>query len=134
MIIMGDMGTDTKIAVSTTTFDKYKPGKQKFFIQALTPTMEKTNQFNKSTASTDNILNKDVGALNIQLPGIGSTLELEVPKDVTRWFETKFIPKGSRFVLAFDSGDSTRPRIIGRDFNSEQGGYNNESDGGWSES
>ena len=85
----------TQIAVCTTTFDKYKPGKQKFFLQALVPMGAKNNEFSSSSADTSNILNKDVGALNIKPCQTGSIIELEVPKDICRWFDVKFIPEGT---------------------------------------
>ena len=59
-----------------------------------------------------------------QFPKTGSSIMLEVPKEVARWFQTKFIPPGTRFVCNFDGGDSTRLKLIGRDFIEEQGGYN----------
>lgn len=120
------MTEKTQIAVSLTTFDKYKPGKQKFFLQSLIPTQEKTKEFKTSKVDTSNILNKDKSGINVSSTSIGSAIELEVPKDVCRWFETKFIPPGTRFVVGFDNGDITRPRIIGRDFITEQGGYNGD--------
>lgn len=121
----------TAIAINTTTFDKYKPGKQLFFVQALTPTGDKTNKFKPIHIRNQNIKNKNTGALNINHPQVGYVIEIEVPKDVTRWFEVKFIPKGTRFVMNFDSGDITKPRIIARDYFEEQGSYNREpKDGG----
>lgn len=121
---------ENKIAVSLNTFDKYKPGKHLFYIQALTPTKDKNKKFKDSQADLSNVKNKDKGALNAKLPKVGSAIELEIPKEVSRWFETKFIPPGTRFVVAFDGGDATRPKIVGRDYIDEQGGYNNEEEGG----
>ena len=118
---------ENKIALSLTTFDKYEPGTQKFYIQALTPTRPKSTEFETPSNSTANLLNKNPGSLGIQMPQVGSCVELEVPKDVTRWFEVKFIPPGTRFIVAFDGGDVTRPRIIGRDYVEEQGAYNSTS-------
>lgn len=118
-------------AINTTTFDKYKPGKQLFFIQALTPTGDKTNKFKPIHIRNQNIKNKNTGALNINHPQVGYVIELEVPKDVTRWYEVKFIPKGTGFKMILESGDITKPRIISREFLEEQGSYNREpQDGG----
>ena len=124
-----DNSKTTRIAVSLDTFDKYMPGKQNFFIAACTPTKTKTKQFMQANSNLGNVLNKNKGSLNAKLPQLGSAIELEVPKDVTRWFEIKFIPAGTRFLVSFDGGNITRPRIIGRDYTKEQGGYN-EGEGG----
>ena len=120
------MDKTTQIAISMTTFDKYKPGKQKFFLQSLVPTQELTNEVKSTKLSTSNLLNKDTSGLQVGSVDVGSTIELEVPKDVCRWFQVKFIPPGTRFVVGFDNGDITNPRIIGRDFITEQGGYNGD--------
>lgn len=121
-----------RVGINTTVFDKYKPGIQKFFIQALTPTKPKSNNFANTNTSSNNIKNKDLGALNVKAPQVGSVLELEVPKDVSRWFECKFIPQGTRFLVSFEK--ITDPKIIGRDYVEEMGGYNSEeteASGGW---
>lgn len=119
-----DNSYTTRIAVNLNTFDKYMPGSQLFFIPACTPTKTKSKEFSQVTNDMGNILNKNKGALGAVHPMVGSCIELEVPKDVTRWFEIKFIPEGTRFLVSFDGGNITRPRIIGRDYNAEQGGYN----------
>ena len=114
----------TRIAVNLETFDKYMPGPQPFFIAACTPTKTKSKDFMDVQSDLGNILNKNKGSLGARLPKLGSCVTLEVPKDVTRWFEIKFTPAGTRFLVSFDGGNITRPRIIGRDFVKEQGGYN----------
>ena len=114
---------DTHVCVNTDTFDKYKPGKVRFYIQDLAGTKEKTNKFETSDADTSNLLNKDVGALNIKPVKSGSVIEMDFPKELARNFAVKFVPKGTRFIMSFDHGDSSRPRLIGRDFSDEQGGY-----------
>lgn len=116
----------TRTAINLETFDKYMPGKQKFFIQALTPTKNKSTEFATVNSDLGNIMNKDKAALGAKLPKVGSCIELEVPKDVTRWFQVKFIPPGKRFIVSFDGGNITNPRIIGRDYNDEQGEYNSD--------
>jgi len=123
-----DNAHTTRIAINLETFDKYMPGKQMFYIPACTPTKSKTKEFSQVTNDMGNILNKDKAALGAVHPMVGSSIELEVPKDVTRWFEIKFIPKGTRFLISFDGGNITRPRIIGRDYDKEQGGYNEEEE------
>ena len=115
---------ENKIALNLEPFDKYEPGKKRFFIQALTPTKEMTLEFVTPTLPNGTILNKDLGALDIKVPQVGSAIELEIPKDVSRWFQVKFIPEKTRFLVAFDGGDVTRPRIVGRDYIEEQGCYN----------
>ena len=45
-----------------------------------------------------------------------SNLLLELPKEVARNYPKKFIPPGTRFLVAFIGGDLTKPVIIGRDY------------------
>ena len=117
---------ENKIAVGLDTMDKYKPGPHYFYIQALTHTKDKTKEFEQQQKDLSNLRNKDKGPIDgmAQFPKTGSAILLDVPKEVTRRFETKFIPPGTRFVCNFDGGDSTRLKIVSRDYIEEQGGYN----------
>ena len=56
---------DTHVCVNTDTFDKYKPGKVRFFIQDLAGTKEKTNKFETSEVDTSNLLNKELNLLRV---------------------------------------------------------------------
>lgn len=130
---MDSMNTDIKqhnsvnrIAINLETFDKYMPGKQKFFIQALTPTKDKNKEFVTFQSDLGNVINKDKGALNAKLPQVGSCIELEVPKDITRWFEVKFINPGTRFIASVDGSGPGKIKLVGRDFITEQGSYNKD--------
>lgn len=115
---------ENKIAISLEPFNKYEPGKKRFFIQALTPTKEKTLEFFEPVLPNGTILNKNAASLDLKVPKVGSAIEIEIPKEVARWFQVKFIPEGTRFLVAFDGGDVTRPRLVGRDYIEEQGCYN----------
>lgn len=119
---------ENKIALNLEPFDKYEPGKKKFFIQALTPTKQMSTEFETPNLPTGNILNKEDISLDLKIPQVGCCVELEIPKDVCRWFQVKFIPEKTRFLVAFDGGDVTRPRIVGRDYIEEQGCYNSPLD------
>ena len=119
---------ENKIALNVEEFDKYEPGKKLFFIQALTPTKKMDPKFETPNIPNGTILNKDAGNLDLKVPQVGSCVELEIPKDVCRWFQVKFIPQKTRFLVAFDGGDITRPRIVGRDYIEEQGCYNSPTD------
>ena len=127
-IDMDSKKKENKIAVSLDTINKYMPGPHHFYIQALTPTKDKSKEFTEQPKDLSKIKNKDKSQIEgmAQFPKTGSSIMLEVPKEVARRFQTKFIPPGTRFVCNFDGGDSTRLKIIGRDFIEEQGGYNSE--------
>lgn len=118
-----DVKTMNYIATALTTINKYEPGKHKFFLQALTPTQNRSTEFTNDGPTYENILNKDIGALNLNGASVGSCIELELPKEITRWFDVKFIPPGTRFVVSLGNG-ITKLKIVGRDFFNEQGGYN----------
>ena len=45
-----------------------------------------------------------------------STIMLEIPTDVARKYPVKFIPPGTRFIVTFNSGDITKPVIVGGEF------------------
>lgn len=120
----------TRVALNLDIIDKYMPGKQLFYIQALTPTKEKTKDFVSINNDMGNVLNKNKGSLNCRMPKVGSAIELDVPKDVSRWFEVKFINPGERFLVSVDGPTPGKIVIMGRDFITEQGGYNKEETGG----
>lgn len=116
----------TRVALNLDTIDKYMPGKQLFYIQALTPTKEKTKDFLVVNDDLGNIINKDKKSLNCKMPKVGSAIELDVPKDVSRWFEVKFINPGERFLVSVDGPTPGKIIIMGRDYITEQGGYNGD--------
>ena len=105
----------TEVAILMTTCNKYIPGVQTFYLQSLVAMKEKSNDIEKSTNTTSHLMNKDT---NIGLSNIKSTttIQLEVPRDVTLNFPTKWIPPGTRFLVSFTGGDITKPKIVGRDF------------------
>jgi hypothetical protein len=111
-------GLDLKrieVAVLMSTCNKYIPGKQTFYIQAMVPMKDKSNNTETETNDTSNLENQDpnIGVSNVKT---GSSIELEVPKEYTRFYPKKFIPPGTRFLVAFTGGDITKPIIIGRDY------------------
>lgn len=111
---MGD-NLVTEVAVLMTVCNKYVPGTQTFYLQSLVPLQDKSNSIIKETNTTSNLMNKDT---NIGLSEVKSstTIQLEVPREVTVNYPTKWIPPGTRFLVSFSGGDITKPKIVGRDF------------------
>ena len=64
----------------------------------------------------ENIMNKDKGALGLSDVTTTDTVILDLPKEVTRNYPTKFIPPGTRFIVSYSNGDITKPVITGREF------------------
>lgn len=108
--------TTTQVAILLDTTNKYVPGKKKFRLQSVSGLQENSTGIVKETVSKSNILNKDTSNLPISGLNTSDVIELEIPKDVSRNYPTKFIPPGTRFIVSFTSGDITKPTIIGREF------------------
>lgn len=112
----GSKYENTEVAILLDTADKYVPKKHMFRMASVVGLMENSTSETTSSINMDNILNKDNGALPLSEVTTTDMIELELPKDVTRNYPTKFIPPGTRFIVGFTAGDITKPVIIGREF------------------
>ena len=92
----------TEVGILTSVCNKYEPGYQTFYVQALNP-----NIINKNKLTTGSVQT-------------GSNILIEMPKEVVRNFPTKYIPPGTRFTISFLGGDINKPVVVGRDYD----GYN----------
>lgn len=104
----------SEVGILTSVCNKYKPGYQTFYVQALNPLNYKSNTFSTTKVYSSNIINANKpssGSINI-----GSNIRVELPKEVTRHFPTKFIPPGTRFIISFLGGDINKPVVVGRDY------------------
>lgn len=111
-----------EVGILTSVCNKYKPGYQTFYVQALNPLNYKSNTVSTSSVSSSNIINAEKlksGKINI-----GSNIRIEMPKEVARQFPTKFIPPGTRFIISFLGGDINKPVVVGRDYDA----YDSESE------
>mgnify|MGYP007069502157 CR=1 FL=1 len=106
----------SEIAILMTTCNKYNPGTQTFYLQTLNPMQDKDTSSTTTPADASNIMNKDSSALGMTQINVASTIDLDLPKDIARWYPKKWIPPGTRFVVTFVGGDITKPQITGRDF------------------
>jgi len=106
----------TEVAILMTTCNKYTPGTQTFYLQSLVPMKDKSNSIETEQVSASNLENKDISSITLSEVNTSSTIELEVPKEVTRNFPTKWIPPGTRFLVSFAGGNITKPQIVGRDY------------------
>jgi hypothetical protein len=110
-----DFGS-TEIAILLTTCDKYNPGNQTFRLQNLVGLKENSNSITTNTLSKSNLLNKDSSNIPISSAKTSSVITLNIPYNISRTYPTKFIPPGTRFIVAFSNGDITKPVIIGGEF------------------
>jgi hypothetical protein len=106
----------SEVAILLTTCNKYEPGTQTFRLQSLVGLEENSNTSSTTSLSKSNLLNKDTTSIPISSAETASTITLEVPKEITMKYPTKYIPPGTRFLVSFATGDITKPIIIGSDF------------------
>lgn len=106
----------TEVAVLLTTCNKYTPGKQVFRLQRLVGLKENSAEIQTANISTENLMNADTSALPISSASTSSTIMLSVPMEISRRYPTKFIPPGTRFIVSFESGDISKPIIVGGEF------------------
>lgn len=94
--------------------NKYHPGLQVFRLQSINGLQENDNSIETVQLSSSLLMNKNPISLgSVKLTAV---VELELPRDVTRNYPVKFIPAGTRFIVSFNSGDITKPVIVGREF------------------
>ena len=95
--------------------NKYHPGKQPFkLVAVLGVNPIDDNSVGTYNINMGNLMNKD--SISFNPVKISSVILLEIPREVTRNYPTKFIPDDTRFILSFNSGDVTKPVIVGGEF------------------
>lgn len=99
-----------ELAVLQGSINKYAPGSANFTIPALMTA--KTSQ-TTTPNRTENIMNqnKDLGITRITT---GNYITLEVPKEYTINYPSKYVPEGTLFIVGFIGGDISTAKIIGR--------------------
>lgn len=94
--------------------NKYNPGYQVFRLQSVSGLNENSTAINSIDINVPNMMNKD--SINLGSVNTTAVVKLELPRDVTRNYPLKFIPAGTRFIVSFNSGDITKPVIVGREY------------------
>lgn len=112
-----DLGTTEVAILLDDSVNKYHPGIQVFRLQSTNGIQENDTTIETVNIDTSNFMNKDIKSLPINTAKLTAVVKLELPRDVTRNYPTKFIPAGTRFIVSFNSGDITKPVIVGREFN-----------------
>lgn len=112
-----DFGTTEIAILLDDSVNKYHPGIQVFRLQSINGTQENDTSIETVNIDTSSFMNKDTGALAINQAKLTAVVKLELPRDVTRNYPLKFIPAGTRFIVSFNSGDITKPVIVGREYN-----------------
>lgn len=105
-----------KIAVLCETVNKYRPGVHSFYITSLMPLVSQSNIDTTVPNVVNNIVNDKTTKPKIVTSNIStsSTVSLYLPKEHTRWYPTKYIPAGTKFVATFTDGDINKLKIVGR--------------------
>lgn len=111
-----DMNTTEVAILLDDHVDKYHPGIQTFRLQTIAGLNTNTRAVYSTQSRIPNLMNKDTSALQFNPVNTGSVVKIKLPREITRNFEKKFIPVGTRFIVSFNSGDITKPVIVGREF------------------
>jgi hypothetical protein len=101
-------------AILYETIDKYEEQgiKHPFWIKALVPLEKESGQVINIDKS--NIYNKDLSWLSTYTMTSEITIDLYIPKYLMMDYPKKYIPKGTKFLVAFVGGNINNIQIIGR--------------------
>lgn len=109
--------TTTEVAILLDDYvNKYHPGVQTFRLQSVVGLKENTRSLVTESVSVPNLMNEDQSNITLRNIQKSSVIKLQLPREVTRNYPYKYIPPGTRFIVSFNSGDITKPMIIGREF------------------
>ena len=97
----------TEIAVLQKAVNKYSPGSAPFSIPALS--LESGTTISRKSVKTDN-KNSVTAKTTVTT---SNCINLEIPKEYTRYFSHPIINVGTRFIIGFIGGDITTAKIIG---------------------
>ena len=115
-----DMKSTEVAVLLDNNVNKYNPGIQTFRLQSTGGLQSNTRGVYQQGISTNNLLNEDKSFVTGNVYK-ASVVRLRLPREVTINFSTKFIPVGTRFIVSYNSGDPTKPVIVGREY--EADGY-----------
>lgn len=101
--------TRQEIAILEQDINKYNPGSAQFSIPALA-----IGNTNTVTRLNKSLANKNLKKTSLSTVNISNTITLQIPKEYTRHFNNKIIPKGTKFIICFIGGDISNAKIIGR--------------------
>lgn len=103
-----------EIAIAMQDINKHNPGKVKFAIPILTPTIDTSKKIenyvhlNKRNLKNNTPIEiKDIIINNYIEIAMSSSICITQPED-------EYIPSGSKWVVVFVGGDITKPQIISR--------------------
>lgn len=86
--------------------------KHPFYIKALVPF--ETEVGRTVVVNRSYIMNKDLTWLSTSKMTSEITLDLKIPREIMLAYKDKFIPKGTKFLVAFVGGNINNVQIIGR--------------------
>ena len=101
-------------AILYETIDKYEKPDQlhPFYIKVLVPFETEIDR--EITVNRSFIMNKDPRWLSTSNMTSSITLDLRIPTEIMRGYPDKYIPKGTKFLVAFVGGNINNVQIIGR--------------------
>lgn len=108
--------TRLEIAELREDVNKYHPGVHPFYIQALMPDQPIIDEPTPKPNKVSNLINDKTTKPLIITDEItmGSNIMIPLPREYTLGYPNKWIPKGTRFLIAFIGRDVNNPKIVGR--------------------
>lgn len=114
-----------EIAIALDAIDRLNPGRIRFSIPILTPGLDSTSILSKRIyQNKSNLQNIDKGTVEVNNLVYTNYITLSVPKEVCGIIycedpnalpdSTRYIPKGSKWIVSFIGGDITKPKIIAK--------------------
>lgn len=96
--------------------NKYHPGIHPFYIEAIMPDQSIVDEPTPKPNVVRNLVNDNTTKPLIKTDTViqGSNIMIYVPREFTLSYPEKWIPKGTKFLVAFIGKDINNPRIVGR--------------------
>ena len=95
--------------------NKYRPRVQTFRLQSINGLQNNSRDVETTYVSVPHLMNEDTSKIKFGKVKKSAVIKLKLPREVTRSYPKKFIPVGTRFIVSFNSGDITKPVIVGRE-------------------
>ena len=106
-------GVDDVAILLDDRVNKYNPGFQIFKLQSLCGLQPNTRVVTTQYLDTSNLMNKHPEELGIDKVNKMACVKLFLPVNVSRTYpHAKFIPVGTRFIVSYLGGDTSKPPVI----------------------
>ena len=108
-----DMDTTEIAILMADHINKYHPGTQPFRLQSISGLNKNNRILSTTSVSLPNLMNKDKVPIITHSVNTSAVIKIRIPREVARRYPKKFIPIYTKFIVSFNSGDITKPVIVG---------------------